>query len=87
MLADIYETKTCPLAKVMRKKLRERGITELKVCYSDEEPIKPVCGPRPGATCRAPGSVSFVPPVVGMIIAGQVVRDILKIYYTKSESE
>jgi len=74
MLADIYETRVCPLAKVMRKKLRERGIQGLKVCYSDEEPIEPSVKHSPV------GSVSFVPPVAGMIIAGQVVRDILQLY-------
>lgn len=79
MLADIYKTKICPLAKVMRRKLRERGITGLKVCYSDEEPIKPEAEILSEAMRRSPGSISFVPPVAGMIIAGQVVRDILQI--------
>ncbi|MCL2699274.1 MAG: tRNA threonylcarbamoyladenosine dehydratase [Defluviitaleaceae bacterium] len=68
MLADIYETKVCPLAKVMRKQLRERGVAGLKVCYSDEEPV---------SNSRPPSSISFVPATAGLIIAGQVVRDII----------
>jgi len=79
MIADIYETKVCPLARVVRKKLRECGVSGLKVCYSDEEPIKPAAEHSPNEAPRPPGSVSFVPPVAGMIIAGQVVRDILQI--------
>lgn len=67
-VADIYETKVCPLAKVMRRELRKRGIESLKVVYSEEEPL---CGERP------PGSVSFVPSVAGLIIAGEVVRDLI----------
>ena len=86
MLADIYETKVCPLAKVMRKKLREIGIPRLKVCYSEEEPIKPEADSSsetthyPAAERRPPGSISFVPSAVGLIIAGQVVRDIVQIH-------
>lgn len=67
-LADIYETKVCPLAKVMRKELKARSIPALKVCYSKEQPV---------TNCRPPGSISFVPPVAGFIIAGQVVRDLI----------
>jgi len=69
-IADIYRTSVCPLAKVMRKELKERGVEKLKVLYSKEEPIK---------TGKIPGSVSFVPPVAGMIIAGEVIKDILEI--------
>ena len=72
-VTDIFKTSVCPLAKVMRKELRERGIKKLKVVYSKEEPIKPYQNPE-----NVPGSVSFVPSVVGMIIAGEVVKDILK---------
>ena len=67
-VADIYETKVCPLAKVMRRELRKRGIESLKVVYSEEEPLR---GERP------PGSVSFVPSVAGLIIAGEVVKDLI----------
>lgn len=67
-VADIYETKVCPLAKVMRRELRRRGIESLKVVYSEEEPL------RRGSP---PGSVSFVPSVAGLIIAGEVVRDLI----------
>ena len=65
-VADIYSTSVCPLAKVMRRELKKRGITKLKVVYSDEEPIKSV----PTA------SVPFVPPVAGLIMAGEVVKDL-----------
>lgn len=66
----IEKTKVCPLARIMRKELKSRGIQGIKVLYSDEEPIKQVGR-------KAPGSISFVPSVAGLIIAGQVVRDIL----------
>ncbi|MBR1508741.1 MAG: tRNA threonylcarbamoyladenosine dehydratase [Eubacterium sp.] len=65
-VADIYSTSVCPLAKVMRRELKKRGISKLKVVYSDEEPIKSV----PTA------SVPFVPPVAGLIMAGEVVKDL-----------
>lgn len=71
-VADIGETSICPLAKIMRKKLREKGIERLKVVYSKEPPAMP---PERG---RTPGSVSFVPPVVGMILAGEVIKDLIK---------
>lgn len=67
-VADIYDTRVCPLAKVMRRELRRRGIEALKVVYSEEEPLK-----RGGT----PGSVSFVPSVAGLILAGEVVKDLL----------
>ncbi len=70
-VADIYETSVCPLAKVMRARLKKEGITELKVVYSKEEPIKP-----DGEDARVPGSVSFVPSVAGLIIAGEVIKDL-----------
>ena len=68
-ISDIYNTSVCPLAKVMRKELRARGIKKLKVIYSKEEPIK---------TGKIPGSISFVPSVAGLIIAGEVVKDLIK---------
>lgn len=70
-VTDIYKTSVCPLAKIMRKELKVRNIKKLKVVYSKEEPIK-VDG------IRLPGSVSFVPSVAGLIIAGEVVKDIIK---------
>lgn len=92
-VADIYQTSICPLAKVMRKELRARGIETLKVVYSKEEPIKPdetiegscktecVCPPETKRKCtvrnQVPGSISFVPSVAGLIIAGEVIKDIL----------
>lgn len=91
-VADIYETRVCPLAKVMRRELKKRGIKELKVVYSEEMPRTPVedaaiscrenciCPPGSERKCtqrRAiPGSTAFVPPVVGLIIAGEVVKDL-----------
>ena len=68
-VTDIYKTSVCPLAKVMRKELKNRGIDKLKVIYSKEEPIKNNTG--------VPGSISFVPSVAGLIIAGEVIKDIL----------
>lgn len=73
-VADIYSTKVCPLCKVMRKELKERNIDNLKVVYSEEEPIKIdfVDGEK-----RVPGSISFVPSVAGLIIAGEVIKDLI----------
>lgn len=70
-IADIYKTSVCPLAKVMRKELRARDIKKLKVLYSKEEPIKTKEG-------KVPGSISYVPSVAGLIIAGEVIKDIIK---------
>jgi tRNA A37 threonylcarbamoyladenosine dehydratase len=69
IITDIYETSVCPLAKVMRKELRERGVKSLKVLYSTEEPL---------IRSTPPGSIAFVPSVAGLLIAGEVVRDLLK---------
>ena len=68
-VADISKTHTDPLAKVMRTELRKRGVNHLKVVFSDEPPINPTGE-------RTPGSVSFVPSVVGLIIAGEIIKDI-----------
>lgn len=68
-VADIYATSVCPLAKVMRKELRARGVSACKVVYSREEPIRTKLG-------RTPGSVSFVPSVAGLILAGEVIKDL-----------
>lgn len=92
-VTDIFKTSVCPLAKVMRKELRARNIDSLKVVYSKEEPIKPdensnascktgcICPPDTKRKCtirnQVPGSISFVPSVAGLIIAGEVVRDII----------
>ena len=70
-ITDIYKTSVCPLAKVMRSELKKRGIKNLKVLYSKEIPIK-----EKGQ--RVPASISFVPSVAGLMIAGEVVRDIIK---------
>jgi tRNA A37 threonylcarbamoyladenosine dehydratase len=91
-VADISKTSVCPLARVMRKELRQRGVKSLKVVYSQEEPLPPaedplapcrfhcVCPPGTQRKCterrQIPGSVSFVPPVVGMILAGEVIKEL-----------
>ncbi|MBO7631914.1 MAG: tRNA threonylcarbamoyladenosine dehydratase [Lachnospiraceae bacterium] len=91
-VADIYKTSICPLAKVMRRECRKRGIKSLKVVYSKEEPITPledmsiscrqhcICPPGTARKCMErrdiPGSTAFVPSVVGLIIAGEVINDL-----------
>jgi tRNA A37 threonylcarbamoyladenosine dehydratase len=75
-VADISKTSVDPLARVVRKELRSRGIESLKVVYSQEEPLKPFEGAQ---GTRLPGSVSFVPSVAGLVIAGEVVKDIIKL--------
>ena len=93
-VADIYKTKGCPLAKVMRRELKKRGVKKLKVVYSEEQPVRPLedmsiscrthCICPPGAVRKCterrdiPGSTAFVPSVAGLIIAGEVVKDLCK---------
>ena len=93
-VADIYKTKVCPLAKVMRRELKKRGVKKLKVVYSEEIPTRPIedmaiscrnnCICPPGAEHKCterrdiPGSVAFVPSVAGLIIAGEVVKDLIR---------
>lgn len=83
MVADIYETKMCPLAKVMRKELKKRQVDSLKVVYSEEIPLEPsddveeVEAPADGRRA-VPGSSAFCPPVAGLIIASEVVKDLIK---------
>ena len=81
-VTDIYKTSICPLAKVLRKELKARGIKKLKVVYSKEEPIKPdnsiISIEKETTKKQVPGSISFVPAVAGLIIAGEVVKDINK---------
>lgn len=69
-IADIEKTKVCPLAKVVRKELRNRGVRGVKVLYSEEEPLK--------RGNRTPASISFVPSCAGLIIAGEVIKDLIK---------
>lgn len=73
-VADISKTSVCPLAKVIRCELRKKGIKRLKVVYSKEEPIKAVADNENGR--HAPGSIAYIPSVVGLIIAGEVIQDI-----------
>lgn len=92
-VADIYETSVCPLARVMRRELRKRGVPALKVVYSQEKPLEPIddleiscrshciCPPDTARTCtvrrQIPGSNAFVPSAAGLIIAGEVVKDLI----------
>lgn len=77
-VTDIFKTSVCPLAKVMRKELKQRGIKKLKVLYSKEEPMKVNVTLEDGLKKHVPGSISFVPSVAGLIIAGEVIKDIIK---------
>lgn len=93
-VADIYETSVCPLAKVMRRELKKRGVKSLKVVYSKEPPTRPIedmsiscrtnciCPPDSKHTCTErrdiPGSTAFVPSVAGLIIASEVIKDLAK---------
>ena len=78
-IADISQTSVCPLARVMRREMRVRGVKKLTVLYSKEEPITPVEsaeGELPAGKRSIPGSVAFVPPAAGLMIAGHVVRQL-----------
>ena len=93
-VADIYDTKVCPLARVMRRELKKRNVKKLKVVYSDEQPIRPledmsiscrthcICPPGAQHKCTErrdiPGSTAFVPAVAGLLIAGEIVKDLSK---------
>lgn len=83
-VADIYETSVCPLARVMRRELKKRGIESLKVVYSKEEPLCPEAmektekAEKDSLRRAVPGSVAFVPPVAGLIMAGEIIKDIIK---------
>ncbi len=95
-VADIYDTKVCPLARVMRRELKKRNVKKLKVVYSEEKPIRPIedmsiscrtnCICPPGAVHKCterrdiPGSTAFVPSVAGLIIAGEIVKDLTAAY-------
>ena len=93
-VADIYKTSVCPLAKVMRRELKKRGVKKLKVVYSKEPPMTPIedtsiscrenciCPPGTVRKCtqrrQVPGSNAFVPSVAGLIIAGEVIKDLIR---------
>ena len=77
-VADISKTSVCPLAKVIRQELKKRNIKKVKVVYSKEQPIKPLKTGELKGNHPAPGSNAFVPSVVGLIIAGEVVKDLIK---------
>ena len=102
-VADIYKTKVCPLAKVMRRELKKRGVKKLKVVYSTEPPVEQqedmsiscrkncICPPGAKHKCterRAiPGSIAFVPSVAGLILAGEVVKDLCVMPPKKAEQQ
>ena len=102
-VADIYKTKMCPLAKVMRRELKARGVKKLKVVYSEEKPVRPledmsiscrqhcVCPPGTDRKCTErrdiPGSIAFVPSVAGLILAGEVVKDLTINQYGRGDEE
>ena len=78
-VADIYKTSVCPLARVMRRELKQRGIKKLKVVYSKEAPLSPVSvDENEQHRKQTPGSTAFVPSVAGLIIAGEVIKDLIK---------
>jgi len=78
-VADIYATSVCPLAKVMRRECKKRGIDSLKVVYSEEETVcRKTCADDGSPRRSTPGSVAFVPSVVGLIVAGEVIKDLCK---------
>ncbi len=92
MVTDLYKTKNCPLARIMRRELKKRGVTALKVVCSEETPLKPleaevltckmacICTNDDGRKCsekrQIPASISFVPPVAGFVLAGEVIKEI-----------
>jgi tRNA A37 threonylcarbamoyladenosine dehydratase len=75
-IADIYKTSVCPLARVMRRELKKRGIDSLKVVYSKEPPISPLDTGEASEKRSIPGSAPFVPPAAGLLIAAEVVKEI-----------
>ena len=78
-ITDIYKTSVCPLARVMRAELKKRGVKKLKVLFSKEEPIKALAADSDAPKTRhAPASISFVPSVAGLAIAGEVIKDLIK---------
>lgn len=77
-ISDIFKTRVCPLCRVMRRELKNRGIEKLKVVYSEEEPITPFFQPDDTHKKNTPGSMPFVPPAAGFLIASAVVLDILR---------
>lgn len=76
-ISDISKTSVCPLAKVMRHELKLRGVSHLKVVYSKEIPVKPLSAANDTLRRSTPGSISFTPSVMGLLMAGQCVRDLL----------
>ena len=101
-VTDLYKTSVCPLARVMRYECKRRGIKKLKVVYSKEKPIRPledmsiscrshcICPPDTARKCThrrdIPGSTAFVPSVVGLIIAGEVVKDLCRFDHNPQKS-
>ena len=87
-IADIYQTSVCPLCRVMRQELKKRGIPKLKVVFSKEVPVKreeDVEIEQDSSKRQTPGSVSFVPPVAGLILASEVIKDLSGQYWPKNQ--
>lgn len=76
-ITDVYKTSVCPLARVMRRELKARGVSHLKVLYSDEPPLTPAPSEENSGKRQTPGSVSFVPSAAGLMIAGEVIKDLI----------
>lgn len=84
-VADIYDTRVCPLAKIMRRECRKRGIEKLKVVYSEEQPVRPVFSEKSAEEKEnsarrrdVPGSLAFVPSVAGLVMAGEIIMDLIE---------
>ncbi len=84
-IGDLAETSVCPLARVMRRELKARGIESLKVLWSEEPPRRPLIAVASDGKRQTPGSISFVPSVAGLLIAGAVIRDLLKAAGSETE--
>ena len=82
-IADISKTSVCPLAKVMRRELRKRGINHFKVVYSEEPALTPLGAAEDSNKRQTPGSISYVPAVAGLLMAGEIIKDLL----TKNSKE
>ena len=77
-VADLYDTRVCPLARVMRRELRARAVQGLKVVYSEEEPVQVQSQLEVNGRRTVPGSISFVPGAAGLVIAGEVIKDLIE---------
>ncbi len=84
-ITDIYKTSVCPLARVMRLEMKKRGVKKLKVLYSKETPIKPFGGEISPSGRQVPASIAFVPSVAGLLIGGEVIKDLITIAFVQTD--